>query len=94
MADDGDAVLHEFCIRGLHCSDCVRTVKNGLEMREGVNQADVNLGSGKVCVTYDPGSIGPQEIEASVRKMGYAVETGDVEAEEEVLRSGEFVATV
>ncbi len=95
MVDDGDTVLHEFCIRGLHCSDCVRTVKNGLEMRQGVSQADVSLGSGKVCVTYDPGSIEPQEIEATVRKMGYAVETGDVEAEEEeVLRSGEFVATV
>ncbi len=91
---DEGTVLHEFCIRGLHCSDCAKTVKSGLEMRDGVSGADVNLGSGKVCVTYDPSVIEPATIETAVRKMGYSVERGRVEEEEEVLRSGEFVATV
>ncbi len=95
MADeDGTPTLHEFCIRGLHCSDCASTVKNGLERKRGVSVADVNLGSGKVCVTYDPSTIDPPAIEREVRKMGYAVDTGDMEEEVEVLRSGEFYATV
>ncbi len=94
MSEEEAPVLYEFCIRGLHCSDCARTVKNGLELRDGVSEADVNLGSGKVCVTYDPDAIAPEEIDDAVRKMGYSVETGGAEGEEEVLRSGEFVATV
>jgi Cd2+/Zn2+-exporting ATPase len=94
LTDDGEQVLHEFCIRGLHCSDCVKTVKNGLEMRDGVSHADVNLGSGKVCVTYDPDTIEPQAIMGAVRRMGYSVETGRVEEDEEVLGSGEFMAAV
>jgi Cd2+/Zn2+-exporting ATPase len=94
MSDDEDPILHEFCIRGLHCSDCAKTVKNGLEMRKGVSSADVNLGSGKVCVTFDPDAIEPEAIEKAVVKMGYSVERGEMEEEEEVLRSGEFVATV
>ena len=93
--EDGDGpTLHEFCIRGLHCSDCARTVKNGLELRDGVRSADVNLGSGKVCVTYDPHTIGPDSIENAVQRMGYSVERGEVEEGENVLRSGELVATV
>jgi Cd2+/Zn2+-exporting ATPase len=86
--------LHEFCIRGLHCSDCARTVKNGLEHRDGVRSADVNLGSGKVCVTYDPSTIEPEAIERAVQKMGYSVGRGEVEGGKGVLGSGEFVATV
>ncbi|UCC92397.1 MAG: heavy-metal-associated domain-containing protein, partial [Thermoplasmata archaeon] len=82
MPDDDAPVLHEFCIRGLHCSDCAKTVKNGLERRDGVDNADVNLGSGKVCVTYDPDTIEPETIEGAVVKMGYSVERGEVEEEE------------
>jgi len=87
-------VLHEFCIRGLHCSDCVRTVKAGLEGREGVSQADVNLASGRVCVTYDPSSIDPGSIEQTVRRMGYAVERGERAGDGEVMGSPEFLAAV
>ncbi len=94
MTEDGTPTLHEFCIRGLHCSDCASTVKNGLERKNGVSAADVNLGSGKVCVTYDPSTIDPTTIEREVRKMGYAVDTGEMEGEVEVLRSREFYATV
>jgi Cd2+/Zn2+-exporting ATPase len=93
VSDEPAPILHEFCIRGLHCSDCAKTVKNGLELRGGVSNADVNLGSGKVCVTYDPSAIEPENIERAVEKMGYSVERGDVEVEEEVLRSGEAIAT-
>ena len=94
MTEDESPTLHEFCIRGLHCSDCAKTVKNGLEMRDGVDNAAVNLGSGKVCVTYDPSTIEPEAIENAVQKMGYSVERGKTEEDGEVLRSGEFVATV
>ena len=94
MSGEEDPVLHEFCIRGLHCSDCVRTVKAGLEGREGVSQADVNLASGRVCVTYDPDSIDPGSIEQTVRRMGYAVERGERAEDGDVMRSGETVAAV
>ncbi len=94
MADDDEPVLHEFCIRGLHCSDCADTVKNGLERKEGVSAADVHLGSGKVCVSYDPSATDPGTIELSVRRMGYAVDRGDAKEDGEVRRSGEFRATV
>ncbi len=88
--------LHEFCIRGLHCTDCVTAVKADLEGKKGVTDASISMGSGRVCVTYDPGSIGPEDIEKAVRKMGYTVDDGDGDddGEETLLRSGEFVATV
>ncbi len=94
MADDDEPVLHEFCIRGLHCSDCADTVENGLERKEGISAADVHLGSGKVCVTYDPSATDPGTIEQAVRRMGYAVDRGDAKEDGEVRRSGEFRATV
>jgi Cd2+/Zn2+-exporting ATPase len=94
LDEEDSPTLHEFCIRGLHCSDCVATVKSGLVGKKGVAKADVSLASGKVCVTYDPDVIQPATIESTVRRMGYSVDHGDVEEEEEVLRSTEFIAAV
>ncbi len=99
MADGGGAggpSLHEFCIRGLHCTDCAKAVTSGLEGEPGVSEATVSMGSGRVCVTYDPAQISPDAIEAEVRRMGYAVERGDGDDEDggSVLRSAEFVAAV
>jgi Cd2+/Zn2+-exporting ATPase len=89
------ADVHEFCVRGIHCADCAEAITSGLEAKEGVIDARVNVGSGRVCVRYEHERINEAGIEDTVRRMGYGVALRGAEDEEEsILASSEFWATV
>ena len=41
-------------ISGMHCASCALNVENSLNDLEGVEEAQVNIGTEKATVEYDP----------------------------------------
>ena len=56
-------------IEGMHCSACVRRVSNALTGLDGVQVAEVEVGSAEV--KYDGQRVSPEEIVASVDRIGF-----------------------
>jgi Cu+-exporting ATPase len=57
----------------MHCSFCVATIQKALTRRPGVESVAVSLAHEEGLVTYDPDTIGPQEIVETLRDIGYSV---------------------
>lgn len=61
----------ELQISGMSCAACSARVEKRLQALPGVEEAVVNLATGKARVTYLPGMIALSEIEQAVRDLGY-----------------------
>lgn len=60
-------------VRGMTCGHCESAVKGALEGLEGVQGVEVNLGTGKVDVTYDDTKVTIQDMRDAVEDQGYDV---------------------
>ncbi|UCF82065.1 MAG: cation transporter, partial [Desulfobacteraceae bacterium] len=58
-------------ITGMHCASCVATVENALRKAPGVSSANVNFGSEKAYVDYDPAKITLTDLHQVIDKIGY-----------------------
>ncbi|MBO9541449.1 copper-translocating P-type ATPase [bacterium] len=61
----------DFGIRGMTCASCAGRVERALKKMPGVQEATVNLGDEHATVTYAPGSVTPEALEAAVQAAGY-----------------------
>lgn len=70
-------------ITGMHCAACVARIEKVTTRMDGVEEAAVNLISGRGEFAYDPAKISPKDIEARIIKIGFgASETEDPEVAE------------
>ena len=60
-------------ISGMSCASCALNVEKSLETLEGVEKAQVNLGTEEAKVEYDPGKLKLSELEIAVEDAGYGV---------------------
>lgn len=60
-------------VRGMTCGHCESAVKGALEGLEGVQAVEVNLGSGKVDVTYDGAKVTLADMREAIEDQGYDV---------------------
>lgn len=60
-------------VQGMTCGGCVNSVKRALGSVAGVNQADVDLSSGRVSVDYDDGKTSPAALKGAIEDAGYDV---------------------
>ena len=63
----------EIKISGMHCASCALNVEKSLQELEGVKEAQVNFGTEKATVEYDPDKLELQKLEETVEKAGYGV---------------------
>lgn len=71
-ASESDGEGHVvFNAEGIHCANCARSIKNTLSTLPGVKQADVNVVSSRVSVSWDPGVVNLGTILGSVAKIGF-----------------------
>lgn len=56
-------------VTGMHCGSCVRRVTTALESIPGVMIELVEIGSAQI--TFDPKKATPQEIAASINRIGF-----------------------
>ena len=69
----------DLSIDGMTCGSCVRHVSDALRSVAGVAGAQVDLGSGRATVSYDPTAVTTEAVLRSVEKAGYraSLEAGE-----------------
>lgn len=67
-----------FNIDGMTCASCARAVERATRKLEGVEEANVNLATEKLSITYDPGALTVEDIQAAVEKAGFKANTESV----------------
>jgi len=73
----------ELLVSGMSCAACSRRVEGKLNSLPGVEEAVVNLATGKARIKYLPGLTSPQEIRETVENLGYGTRAvADVSLEE------------
>jgi P-type Cu+ transporter len=72
MVDDSKKKA-EIKISGMHCASCALNIEKSLQGLEGVEEAQVNFGTEKATVEYDPDKVELQDLERSVEDVGFAV---------------------
>lgn len=60
-------------IGGMTCAGCVNTLQNKLASTDGVETCEVNLGSEKAVLEFDPQSTDIFKLEHAVQEAGYSV---------------------
>ncbi|MEN6328786.1 MAG: heavy metal translocating P-type ATPase [Methanobacteriaceae archaeon] len=63
----------EIKISGMHCASCALNIEKSLQDVEGVEKAQVNFGTEKATVEYDPEQIELGKLEERVQDAGYGV---------------------
>ncbi|MDP2638470.1 MAG: heavy metal-associated domain-containing protein, partial [Candidatus Levybacteria bacterium] len=86
-------ITKTYPIKGMHCASCVGVTERALKKVSGVENAVVNLATGKTTVTYDESSCTPQQLAESIAKTGYKLELEEKsEASEKVEKLKELKA--
>lgn len=62
-----------FPVLEMTCAACAVSVESMLQSAPGVRQARVNFANQTALVEYDPSSITPQQLQATVRAIGYDI---------------------
>ncbi len=70
-SDDTAAVVCNLDITGMTCASCVRRIEKSLNKVDGVAGAQVNLATEVATVTYDPRTVGLDELIGAVVASGY-----------------------
>ncbi|MDF2922708.1 MAG: ATPase [Paenibacillaceae bacterium] len=60
-------------ITGMSCAACAARIERGLGKVEGVAEANVNLALERASVSYDPGKVTEEELEAKIESLGFGV---------------------
>ena len=60
-------------VSGMSCASCALNVEKSLKNLEGVDEAQVNLGTEEATVEYNPEKLNLSRLEAAVEKAGYGV---------------------
>jgi len=83
LASIGDRPGHaELHLVGLHCAACVWLIERLPAVLEGVIEARVDYGSGRLWLDWDPDRLRLSDIADFLHRAGYAVHTVDAEAEQ------------
>lgn len=63
-------------VTGMTCANCVSTIERNIGKLEGVEQAQVNLGTERARIQFDPSLIAIEEIIARIEHIGYGIAEG------------------
>ena len=73
-------------VTGMHCASCALNIEKSLKKSKGVLSANVNYGSEKAYVDFDPSQTSVEKIHGVIKSRGYGVEmeqTGGVDREKQ-----------
>ncbi len=60
-----------FDVSGMHCASCANTIEKKVKGLSGVSACQVNFGTNKMSVDYDPKKVSSTQIRDTVTKAGY-----------------------
>jgi Cu+-exporting ATPase len=62
-------------ITGMTCTNCAITIEKGLAETPGVEHANVNFGSEKASIAYDPNKVSLSTLAHTISELGYGIIT-------------------
>ncbi len=78
-------------VKGMHCASCSSVIEKTFKKVPGVNSAEVNYGTEKAKVSFDPSKTNPHDLLESIEPLGYSLEI-PVTAEEMGMSADEHAA--
>lgn len=60
-------------IKGMHCASCSSLIERTFKKVEGVQSAEVNYGTEKAKVSFDPSKTNPQALSSKIEPLGYSI---------------------
>ena len=61
-------------VKGMHCASCSAIIEKTFKKIEGVHSAEVNYGTEKAKVSFDPSKTNPHELSKKIEPLGYSLE--------------------
>ena len=61
-------------VKGMHCASCSSIIQKTLKKIDGVQLAEVNYGTEKAKVSFDPTKTNPHELSEKIEPLGYSLE--------------------
>src|SRR3989344_7415108 len=62
-----------FEVRGMHCASCSSMIEKTFKKIEGVQSAEVNYGTEKAKVSFDPSKTNPQALSKHIEPLWYSL---------------------
>ena len=88
VGDDGTATLN-LMVEGAHCAACIKRIEGGLNRRDGVLDARLNLSTRRLVLRWRDGAIRAGDLVAVVTGLGYRA----VPFDPELLATGDAAET-
>lgn len=74
-------------VTGMSCGSCERHVRQELDQVPGYRSAEVDLGTGRVRVSFERGTATPEQLVEAVVRAGYGATVATLPEEEATSRS-------
>lgn len=58
---------------GMHCASCASVIKRSLQKLDGVESCEVNYGTEKANISYDPEKVSVEAMNKEIDKLGYTL---------------------
>lgn len=78
-------------IKGMHCASCSSIIEKAFKKVEGVQSAEVNYGTEKAKISFDPAKTNPHDLSKHIEPLGYSLEVPST-AEEMGMSESEHAA--
>lgn len=62
-----------YAIKGMHCASCSSIIEKTLRKVEGVQSVDVNSGTDKAKISFDPAHTNPHDLSKQIEPLGYSL---------------------
>jgi Cu+-exporting ATPase len=62
-------------IKGMHCASCALTIEKSIKKVKGVENCEVNFGTEKAKIKFDPNQTNVREMSDKIKKFGYELVT-------------------
>jgi len=63
-----------YSVKGMHCASCSAVIEKTFKKVEGVHSAEVNYGTEKAKVSFDPSKINPHDLSKHIEPLGYSLD--------------------
>lgn len=61
-------------VKGMHCASCSSVIEKTFKKMEGVHSAEVNYGTEKAKVSFDPSKTSPHDLSQHIEPLGYSLD--------------------
>src|SRR3989338_5148347 len=61
-------------VKGMHCASCSSIIEKTFKKIPGVQSAEVNYGTEKAKVSFDPSKTNPHDLSKHIEPLGYSLE--------------------